>query len=526
MTRWLVWISPGAPSAILCPKFRTAIRSATPITRSIVCSMRKIVAPSSRRRRMSCVSRSSSRAPMPAAGSSRSSSSGSVARARAISRRRRSPKFRFSTSSFRLAVSPVSSRSASARSVSLRARSPPRGVRTATHTLSKTLMRVKSLMFWKVRPIPRRTISWVLAPAIGSPWNRIVPEVGASVPVTTLNNVVLPEPLGPMRAKTAPRGTSRLTSSRALSPPKFRERFRMARIGASLTGPGPGGAPRAAAATPAAAEAEDLRPGDVDPDHRGRHLVLLHRAQRGAELRALEHEEEDDDDGEGEQDDAEILERGDAPVVDVAHVAEALGGVRAHHAIADPPRIADVEERQAHDLAEPEGGDGEIESPHAQRGKAHEQADDRGHDHAEHARGQQVQAPERGGHAREVGAEGEEALLAERHLAADGHEVDAEAEHGVNADDGGDGDVVLHGVRRAGCRGARRGEPSGSGTGSRTPGYPGRTSRGTTRPRTRARRARGPRESRRESSRARRAPSPRGPCRSATRPSPAGPSRR
>src|SRR3989442_4429450 len=44
MTRWLAWISPGAPSAIFCPKFRTAIRSATPITRSIVCSMRKIVA--------------------------------------------------------------------------------------------------------------------------------------------------------------------------------------------------------------------------------------------------------------------------------------------------------------------------------------------------------------------------------------------------------------------------------------------------------------------------------------------------
>src|SRR5437870_9690924 len=36
------------------------------------------------------------------------------------------------------------------------------------------------LMFWKVRPIPRRTISWVLAPAIGSPRNRIVPEVGRS----------------------------------------------------------------------------------------------------------------------------------------------------------------------------------------------------------------------------------------------------------------------------------------------------------------------------------------------------------
>src|SRR5213078_3814291 len=50
--------------------------------------------------------------------------------------------------------------------------------------------------------------------------------LGASAPVTTLKSVVLPEPFGPMRAKIVPRGTSRLTLSRALSPPKWSERFR------------------------------------------------------------------------------------------------------------------------------------------------------------------------------------------------------------------------------------------------------------------------------------------------------------
>jgi len=38
--------------------------------------------------------------------------------------------------------------------------------------------------------------------------------------VITLNSVVLPEPFGPMRAKIEPRGTSKLTSFTARSPPK------------------------------------------------------------------------------------------------------------------------------------------------------------------------------------------------------------------------------------------------------------------------------------------------------------------
>src|SRR3954453_13634305 len=40
------------------------------------------------------------------------------------------------------------------------------------------------------------------------------------MPVTTLMNVVLPEPLGPIRACTVPRSTARSTLDRAATPPK------------------------------------------------------------------------------------------------------------------------------------------------------------------------------------------------------------------------------------------------------------------------------------------------------------------
>src|SRR6202008_3655102 len=53
----------------------------------------------------------------------------------------------------------------------------------------------------------------------GPPWNRTSPAVGWYTPVTTLNTVVLPAPLGPMRAKIEPVGTARLTRSSATTPP-------------------------------------------------------------------------------------------------------------------------------------------------------------------------------------------------------------------------------------------------------------------------------------------------------------------
>ena len=62
-------------------------------------------------------------------------------------------------------------------------------------------------MIWKVRDMPSRQIWWLGRPAIGWPANRISPAVGLTVPVITLNSVVLPAPLGPMTARTSPSST-------------------------------------------------------------------------------------------------------------------------------------------------------------------------------------------------------------------------------------------------------------------------------------------------------------------------------
>ena len=59
-------------------------------------------------------------------------------------------------------------------------------------------------MFWKVLAIPAWVIWWRLRRRICWPANRTVPSVGRKTPVTTLNTVVLPAPLGPMRAKIWP----------------------------------------------------------------------------------------------------------------------------------------------------------------------------------------------------------------------------------------------------------------------------------------------------------------------------------
>src|SRR5712692_10846728 len=52
------------------------------------------------------------------------------------------------------------------------------------------------------------------------PSKMTAPSVGAKIPVMQLNKVVLPAPLGPMRANTSPFGTSKVTSSTATRPPK------------------------------------------------------------------------------------------------------------------------------------------------------------------------------------------------------------------------------------------------------------------------------------------------------------------
>src|SRR5439155_7180375 len=73
---------------------------------------------------------------------------------------------------------------------------------------------------WNVRASPRRARWWALRPETSSPSISTLPAVGSCKPVMTLNNVVLPAPLGPMRPVTRPGSAVRSTSCRAITPPK------------------------------------------------------------------------------------------------------------------------------------------------------------------------------------------------------------------------------------------------------------------------------------------------------------------
>src|SRR5207245_6765128 len=116
ITRGLVWISRGSPCAMVTPWSSTRIRSETPITSFMSCSMSTTATPNrSRMSRMSCISSDFSFWLVPAAGSSSRSALGSVARARAISRRRCSPYGRFFARSSRRWSRPITESSSSER---------------------------------------------------------------------------------------------------------------------------------------------------------------------------------------------------------------------------------------------------------------------------------------------------------------------------------------------------------------------------------------------------------------------------
>src|SRR5437660_5921505 len=74
---------------------------------------------------------------------------------------------------------------------------------------------------WKVRPTPSRARVWGRRAVISRPSMLTWPRFGRWNPVTTLNRVVLPAPLGPMRPVTAPALDSSETPPRACTPPKL-----------------------------------------------------------------------------------------------------------------------------------------------------------------------------------------------------------------------------------------------------------------------------------------------------------------
>src|SRR2546426_89000 len=101
-------------------------------------------------------------------------------------------------------------------------------------TLSRDDMYSKSLMFWKVRAMPKAATWCGLAPVISRPWKRIFPAVGGKIPVMPLKSVVFPAPFGPMSAKISPLFTSKGTSSTATRAVETRRAYRVGEVGGLL----------------------------------------------------------------------------------------------------------------------------------------------------------------------------------------------------------------------------------------------------------------------------------------------------
>ncbi len=78
--------------------------------------------------------------------------------------------------------------------------------------------------------MPRRAMCSGVSRVMSMPLNRIVPRVGVRNFVSRLKQVVLPAPLGPIRAWIAPRRTFRLTSLTATKPLNSLVRPRVSRM--------------------------------------------------------------------------------------------------------------------------------------------------------------------------------------------------------------------------------------------------------------------------------------------------------
>ena len=86
-------------------------------------------------------------------------------------------------------------------------------------TFSSTVMSGTSLTCWKVLATPSLTTSCGGALSTLLPSTEIVPPVDVSTPVIRLKVVLLPAPLGPIRATISRAWTSKETSLTAMTPP-------------------------------------------------------------------------------------------------------------------------------------------------------------------------------------------------------------------------------------------------------------------------------------------------------------------
>ena len=86
---------------------------------------------------------------------------------------------------------------------------------TASTQFSSTVRSGNRLVIWKVRARPSAARRCAGAPVTSWPKSAMRPEESGIAPEMRLNSVVLPAPLGPMRARRSPGRTSRLTPSTA-----------------------------------------------------------------------------------------------------------------------------------------------------------------------------------------------------------------------------------------------------------------------------------------------------------------------
>ncbi len=93
------------------------------------------------------------------------------------------------------------------------------------------------LVTWKERPIPSRARLSGVNGLIGLPSKTTCPPVGASSPLSRLNNVVFPAPLGPMTAWTDPLVTCMLTPSTATRLPNRRSTSTTSRTSSVMAPP-------------------------------------------------------------------------------------------------------------------------------------------------------------------------------------------------------------------------------------------------------------------------------------------------
>src|SRR5690606_32360642 len=73
---------------------------------------------------------------------------------------------------------------------------------------------------WKVRASPSLQMRYGGRPPTSRPSSRTDPSVGANSPAMTLNVVLLPEPLGPIRPRISPSASSKERFLTAVNPPK------------------------------------------------------------------------------------------------------------------------------------------------------------------------------------------------------------------------------------------------------------------------------------------------------------------